>query len=373
MEGVDLTGANLEGADLSRTILDGAGLEEAVLDLASLENASLADANLGKAQLVGVNLRCADLEGAYLGGANLAEADLRKTTLADTNLEEAELCGADLRGCDLSRVLMDRTNLDRAKVFGMELPRESLMFARVDAWDISRAGDASLWEEGPRVGAFLSRAGEAEAERPAPLFAATRVLGPEELIKDSELLVKAESVVEIQGRVENCQIVLGEDVELKIAPTGLLQGCRIVGRGFVRGAAHRVDELPAGTAPTENEFDRPAPSPTGHPIGGTIRRSPSDGSPQGAHPRTERHDLPPRANSEVAQVEKMLSVRQAAEMMNVHTGTLHRWIRAGRLKAAKPGRHWRIPESSLRELIEKGNREPGPSARHAVPSRPATG
>ena len=59
----------------------------------------------------------------------------------------------------------------------------------------------------------------------------------------------------------------------------------------------------------------------------------------------------------------LFGVRQAAEMMSVHTGTLRRWIQAGRLRATKPGRHWRIPERSLRELVEKGSGEPEPRAR----------
>jgi excisionase family DNA binding protein len=160
--------------------------------------------------------------------------------------------------------------------------------------------------------------------------------------------------------VENCQIVLGEDVELRIAPTGILQGCRIFRRGSTVVAGRKTDELPEGTLPTETGSHRTDPSPESYPAAKALGRSARDGSRIGDEPPSDRNDL---LHEVTAEVDQMLSVRQAAEMMSVHTGTLRRWIQAGRLRATKPGRHWRIPERSLRELVEKGSGEPEPRAR----------
>jgi putative resolvase len=51
-------------------------------------------------------------------------------------------------------------------------------------------------------------------------------------------------------------------------------------------------------------------------------------------------------------MEKMFSVRAAADLLSVHKETILRWIAAGKIKAVKPGRDWRIPESALRAVVE---------------------
>jgi excisionase family DNA binding protein len=48
----------------------------------------------------------------------------------------------------------------------------------------------------------------------------------------------------------------------------------------------------------------------------------------------------------------MFTVEEAAKHFKVTTKTIRNWIVEGRLKASKPGRHWRIPESAIRALSE---------------------
>ncbi len=54
--------------------------------------------------------------------------------------------------------------------------------------------------------------------------------------------------------------------------------------------------------------------------------------------------------------EKLLSLREAAERLDLHPRTLRRWIYQGRVEAVKvPGRfggEWRVPESALEALLE---------------------
>jgi putative resolvase len=45
------------------------------------------------------------------------------------------------------------------------------------------------------------------------------------------------------------------------------------------------------------------------------------------------------------------SLSEVAGLMGVSERTVRRWIKAGRLKAYKPGRDYRIPETGLRALI----------------------
>ena len=51
-----------------------------------------------------------------------------------------------------------------------------------------------------------------------------------------------------------------------------------------------------------------------------------------------------------------------AGRLGVSERTVRRWIKAGKLKATRPGRDYRIPESALRELVEEGEVSPKASA-----------
>jgi excisionase family DNA binding protein len=61
--------------------------------------------------------------------------------------------------------------------------------------------------------------------------------------------------------------------------------------------------------------------------------------------------------------DRHFSLSEVAIGLRVSERTVRRWIKAGKLKAYKPGRDFRIPESAVRELVEKG--EVSPKARAA--------
>ena len=55
-----------------------------------------------------------------------------------------------------------------------------------------------------------------------------------------------------------------------------------------------------------------------------------------------------------AAVEKHYSTKELAELLSVDARTLRRWIREGRLRAAKAGdRLWRVSESNVQEFLSK--------------------
>jgi excisionase family DNA binding protein len=56
--------------------------------------------------------------------------------------------------------------------------------------------------------------------------------------------------------------------------------------------------------------------------------------------------------------EQTRSLSEVAGLMGVSERTVRRWIKSGRLKAYKPGRDYRIPESSLRQFIEESEISP---------------
>lgn len=51
--------------------------------------------------------------------------------------------------------------------------------------------------------------------------------------------------------------------------------------------------------------------------------------------------------------ERHLSLGEVAELLDKSERTVRRWIKSGKLKAFKPGRDYLIPESAIRELIER--------------------
>lgn len=51
--------------------------------------------------------------------------------------------------------------------------------------------------------------------------------------------------------------------------------------------------------------------------------------------------------------DRNLSLSAVAGSLGVSERTVRRWIKSGKLKAYKPGRDYRIPESALRELVEE--------------------
>jgi excisionase family DNA binding protein len=56
-------------------------------------------------------------------------------------------------------------------------------------------------------------------------------------------------------------------------------------------------------------------------------------------------------------VEKLYTIEQAAEVLQVNYYTMRRWIAEGRIKAVKlGGRLWRIQESDLEAFVRSGMR-----------------
>jgi len=47
------------------------------------------------------------------------------------------------------------------------------------------------------------------------------------------------------------------------------------------------------------------------------------------------------------EVEPLMTVNDAADVMRVHRNTIYKWIRSGKLYAFKIGRAWRIPKEGL--------------------------
>ena len=56
--------------------------------------------------------------------------------------------------------------------------------------------------------------------------------------------------------------------------------------------------------------------------------------------------------------ERHLSLAEAAERLGISERTARRWIKAGKLRAYKPGRDYWIPERALTELIEESKVSP---------------
>jgi excisionase family DNA binding protein len=76
------------------------------------------------------------------------------------------------------------------------------------------------------------------------------------------------------------------------------------------------------------------------------------------------------ARSAVPPVEQLLSVAQVAELLATTERFPRRLIAERRIRFVRIGRHVRIPESALRELITAGlvepMRSPGPRGRRAA-------
>lgn len=64
---------------------------------------------------------------------------------------------------------------------------------------------------------------------------------------------------------------------------------------------------------------------------------------------------------EIKKKDKLLTVYEAAEYLDIHPMTLYRWVRKGKMPAAKLGKNWRFRKEKLdawidKNTILKGNR-----------------
>lgn len=67
-------------------------------------------------------------------------------------------------------------------------------------------------------------------------------------------------------------------------------------------------------------------------------------------------------------MEKLLTVAQAGNLLNVHGETVRQWLRSGKLRGVKLGpRSWRVPEAALRELTTV-NTSPSPAQSDTPPT-----
>jgi excisionase family DNA binding protein len=64
------------------------------------------------------------------------------------------------------------------------------------------------------------------------------------------------------------------------------------------------------------------------------------------------------AKSQVAPVERFLTVAEVADLLGTTARFPRRLIAERRIRFVRVGRHIRIPESALREFIEAGTVEP---------------
>jgi len=64
------------------------------------------------------------------------------------------------------------------------------------------------------------------------------------------------------------------------------------------------------------------------------------------------------AKKEVRLEERHLSLSEAAAALDISERTAYRWVKSGKLRAYKPGRDYWIPESAIREVVEKSEVRP---------------
>lgn len=73
---------------------------------------------------------------------------------------------------------------------------------------------------------------------------------------------------------------------------------------------------------------------------------------------------------------RLLTIREAAELLKINAEVMRRWLRSGRVPGVKIGSDWRIRETDLAELVNPGGRSEPPSTsgeasvRHAGISSP---
>jgi excisionase family DNA binding protein len=64
--------------------------------------------------------------------------------------------------------------------------------------------------------------------------------------------------------------------------------------------------------------------------------------------------------------DRQLALSEVAGLMGVSERTVRRWIKSGKLRAYKPGRDYRIPESAVREFVEDSEISPKANRRSSL-------
>jgi uncharacterized protein YjbI with pentapeptide repeats len=271
LEGANLEGANLQDADLSRANLEGASFEKASMARARLGYAQLDTTNLGGASLEGASFTNAELRESYLGGtdlrkasfeaatldkvnleeSNLNEANLKEATIKNCNIERArlqqanlegatitgttlagaDLSGADLRFAELRTSILTGAKLTGAKLFGIEVDAEQFKDVVAEWIDFSAAGDGSQRINLQQLLQHLKGGAKGALLAPPSDATARRIFGKGDVLRGATLEFGPASVVEVEGRFENCTIRLGQGALFRIGVEGTLHHCRISGDG----------------------------------------------------------------------------------------------------------------------------------------------
>ena len=58
-------------------------------------------------------------------------------------------------------------------------------------------------------------------------------------------------------------------------------------------------------------------------------------------------------NLEVRNLEKIYTVEEVAQIINIHPHTVRIWLKSGKLKGIKAGSVWRIKESQLQNFLKE--------------------
>lgn len=53
---------------------------------------------------------------------------------------------------------------------------------------------------------------------------------------------------------------------------------------------------------------------------------------------------------------RVYDIQEVMDILRVTRRTVYNWLRAGKIKAFKVGKEWRITEESLREFMETGTK-----------------
>jgi|SRR5215212_9140455 excisionase family DNA binding protein len=64
--------------------------------------------------------------------------------------------------------------------------------------------------------------------------------------------------------------------------------------------------------------------------------------------------------------ERYLSLSEATDALDISERTAYRWIKSGKLRAYKPGRDYRIPQSAIRDVVEKSEVHPKGESRSSL-------
>lgn len=64
--------------------------------------------------------------------------------------------------------------------------------------------------------------------------------------------------------------------------------------------------------------------------------------------------------------EKYYSVEQISEMLNIHSKTIQRYIREGKLRAGKIGKSWRVTGHDLSVFMESTKLQSGKETSHSI-------